>query len=738
MAEPEKCPVCAENPRQPRLLFCNHVLCKECVDDLLKDTTVTVGENDRAILCPTCRNPSLLPRFSTADSLRPVVAESLLRRVGHGDSRPVASLDARCTKHSHIADIFCEDCVMTTCRECASTDHATHSYDPIDTVVTRHRQQVGSYMKMLEQKICSVLDNFTNLNIQEKEIIEQGDVILSEIDAYIKEVIEAIQKAVDELKRQVHKEINRKVQVVSKRKDINGISLKKMMSCAAYVEDKLENESQLEILLGKNEMIEALRAACEKSTERELQVEERLNIVFQPSYDILQNCSKIGEISAVELPTTDSDMIYRANQKDTSQYEDEQVDEVDSHCDLPKGIHSLSVATICQQIAETEKEQEIFDTSTTSSIALDALNSTVALTDDSITVSREYNSADSRVAIVGRPRSITLQLCNIEVSGLLSCHLIPQGGGKVVKSHISQLEQDRCCITFTPSQEGLHQVMLQDEGANVSHDLCTILVLPIPKTKCQQVRATEKLRQSTGLALASSRHLLVTELFGKVVAVLDKEGCLMKRFEHGGGDYPSSVATMPDNQLIVLSQNAPHVTKYSADYALVGMANSCHGKGPLQFDCPRGIAVTNSHIYVCDTGNYRIQVLNPDLTFSHKFGKKGSEPGEFNTPYGIVTDSQDTLYVCDYGNDRVQKLTSSGDCITEFKVSMPMWIAIDSDIVLYIISYSDSKFSLLMYDVDGGYLGRKEVPQNDRYVGVAVDHQYLYLAKEMEVVVFTK
>ena len=45
-----------------------------------------------------------------------------------------------------------------------------------------------------------------------------------------------------------------------------------------------------------------------------------------------------------------------------------------------------------------------------------------------------------------------------------------------------------------------------------------------------------------------------------------------------------------------------------------------HGKGKLQFDCPRGVAVSNvtKRIYICDSRNSRIQCLNLDLTF-HSF-----------------------------------------------------------------------------------------------------------------------
>ena len=48
--------------------------------------------------------------------------------------------------------------------------------------------------------------------------------------------------------------------------------------------------------------------------------------------------------------------------------------------------------------------------------------------------------------------------------------------------------------------------------------------------------------------------------------------------------------------------------------------------------CPRGIAInkTTGQVYIADSCNHRVQVLNADLTFSHSIGGRGSGQGEFN------------------------------------------------------------------------------------------------------------
>lgn len=81
------------------------------------------------------------------------------------------------------------------------------------------------------------------------------------------------------------------------------------------------------------------------------------------------------------------------------------------------------------------------------------------------------------------------------------------------------------------------------------------------------------------------------------------------------------------------------------------------GQGAGQFIQPAGLALDRlGHLYVADSGNNRIQVVDFDGNFVTEFGSRGWRTGEFDQPTAAAINFQRTeiLYVIDTGNGRVQ------------------------------------------------------------------------------------
>ena len=72
---------------------------------------------------------------------------------------------------------------------------------------------------------------------------------------------------------------------------------------------------------------------------------------------------------------------------------------------------------------------------------------------------------------------------------------------------------------------------------------------------------------------------------------------------------------------------------------------------------------SNNELLVVDSRNSRVQRFTVDGEFLHAFGTAGSDPGQFNLPWGVGVDRGDNIYVADWGNDRIQKFTAEGEFV---------------------------------------------------------------------------
>jgi len=113
------------------------------------------------------------------------------------------------------------------------------------------------------------------------------------------------------------------------------------------------------------------------------------------------------------------------------------------------------------------------------------------------------------------------------------------------------------------------------------------------------------------------------------------------------------------------------------------------GDGPDTFGPPSDIYVAqNGDVFVADghggNTNARIVKFSKDGHFIKQWGKRGTGPGEFDTPHSLAMDSSGRLFVADRGNNRIQIFDQDGKFLAEWKqFGRPSGIFIDRHDVLY-------------------------------------------------------
>ena len=617
-------------------------------------------------ICPTCREPTTLPRNGSAASLRPAFhINTLIELHNTAVKLPVVVIDKpknnKCLKHNRPLELYCDDCKKVVCAKCDRLDHRNHNCDYISDAFHKHRQEIDDHLQPIKQKLSLVLDALHDLDTQQEHIATHAESVKNQIDALIDKLVQAIRQSGATLKQKIDTLVQHKLDGILQRKEEREMFYTQLKSCEQYVQDKLRNGSQQEILLEKNEMMERLRAVSQQLTLQQLQLKEKADIVFQQSHDILEKCNKIGEVS----------------------------------------IDSAATNTVTP-ISCTVSDKATLQANSSQCKPLVKLTS-------------------STVAIVGRPNDVDIKVPNVTWLDRfwLSCHLVADVGGVSTQCAIKHVEKEKYRISFTATHQGLHHVKVQVKGTDIPCDPCTIQVVP----------TINAVHNPIAIATTTCGLLVVAGHTCRRIAVIDKEGDIISRCDTQGGGYNTGICVTPDNYILVLSSDPPHITKYTMDCNLVSIANTKdYGSGPLQFDWPQGIAVsTSGHVYVCDTDNHRIQVLNPDLTFSHMFGENGRGPGQFAHPHGIAIDSQDTMYVCDSSNKRIQKLSSNGTYISEFKVPpSSQYIAID-----YNTLYVTTRNTIVVYTTDGEIIN--VLLQGD-YRGVAVNKEHVFVCSDQIII----
>ena len=120
------------------------------------------------------------------------------------------------------------------------------------------------------------------------------------------------------------------------------------------------------------------------------------------------------------------------------------------------------------------------------------------------------------------------------------------------------------------------------------------------------------------------------------------------------------------------------------------------GNGPNQFNAPSDvITAPNGDIFVADGhgGDTNARIVKFDKTgkFIKAWGKKGTAPGEFQTPHGLAMDSAGRLFVADRENNRIQIFDQDGKFIAEWKqFGRPSGVWIDKNDTLYVADSQSS------------------------------------------------
>jgi DNA-binding beta-propeller fold protein YncE len=169
-----------------------------------------------------------------------------------------------------------------------------------------------------------------------------------------------------------------------------------------------------------------------------------------------------------------------------------------------------------------------------------------------------------------------------------------------------------------------------------------------------------------GVAVDSEERLFVSDASLHSVTCYSPSGQPISHFGTNVLGRPGGIAIdRQRNRLYVADAKNSHIAVFDVGsftfLQYYGSASKPGRRDNGAFYAPTNVAVDrDGNIYVADTWNYRVQILDPNGKFVRAFGAQGDRPGEFIRPKGIAVDSGGHVYVADAEFNNFQILTREG------------------------------------------------------------------------------
>ena len=692
------CPICLCTFKDPKALQCFHVFCQECLQRLVVENK----EGQSSLSCPTCRQSTLVP--TTTGSLQPAFYIHHLFEIRDALEKvkePQKSLCEKC-KTPRPATNYCRDCGEFICVMC-TTIHGEWDIFAKHEVVA---------LKEFESKVKNLgaLKRVTLYCPQHQDM---------KLDLYCEtcEELICLHCTVSKHCRPEHK-YDLVGDTFEKHKNELTLSLKpveKQLSLVNEVLEKLDKQFQ--------ELMD-LQVANEANIQKKIkQLEELLQIRNQQ----IEIKKKTLAAQKDEVETVQTQLVSCLSFVKESLMRGSQGEIIKMKKAVLKQIkektENFKPETLVPHVSSNIKFIPLPD------ITPACMQFSEHYLESSVCPEKSYASGKGlEVAEPDKNASAILNVVNCQENAhagsvAITCELVSESSGKKVDCFVKKTEASQYEISYQATSRGRHQLHIKVEGEHIKGSPFSVTVkIPLRKL-CNPIKTISRVSGPWGVAVNHKGDIIVAESGRLCTSVFSWEGKRLHSFSAWGFGHriPSGVAVDDDGNILVTDSHNNCVQKFTVTGEVTTVSvESCSN--------PIGIAIHphSKNVYVVDNDNHRIQVLNPDLTFSHHFR------GNVNHPWGITFDSTGNVYIAENSSNRIRVFTTEGELLRQFgkkgkgdgELQNPNLICIDSDDVLYVTEWGNHRIS--MFTCEGEFIssfGTKgnEPGQFNQPRGIAVD-----------------
>ena len=216
---------------------------------------------------------------------------------------PTKKSTLKCSEHDEEEmKLYCETCSQLICFQCTIRKHNGHEYDLVSKVFEKHKNEIESSLKPVEQHLTSVKRALTKLNAHCGEINDQRAAIEADIHSKMKQLYDILDARKTELIDNLYQITQRKLKDVAVQRDEMEATQAKLSSCLEFTMENLKTGSQEEILKVKTTITKRAQHLTSEFQPQMLNLTTEADIKFSDPFDISTKCKSYGQVFTLESP----------------------------------------------------------------------------------------------------------------------------------------------------------------------------------------------------------------------------------------------------------------------------------------------------------------------------------------------------------------------------------------------------------------------------------------------------
>ena len=203
------------------------------------------------------------------------------------------------------------------------------------------------------------------------------------------------------------------------------------------------------------------------------------------------------------------------------------------------------------------------------------------------------------------------------------------------------------------------------------------------KTFGQRGEGEGQLSWAQGIDVSAKNQVYVANCRNHCVSVFRENGTFIRTIGQGKLQFPHDVLVHRSGLVYVADNH--RIAVFSQEGELVcTFGSQGGGKGMFKFTFGVAVSPDNHHLYVSDRSNHRIQVFTLEGRYVREFGTD-----QLKGPYGLTVTSDGSVLVVDRNINRVAAFDKNGKLVHTIAVVDPTDLAIDSRGDLLVTSFKN-------------------------------------------------